>query len=89
MEYIFVEGVLILEMVFLALGRVSDGALSLKSSVPVHSTVFIIEDYIGGSTICDQNGLISALLKKKKKTSIDFQNLKTVTSEISRIRENR
>ena len=66
-ENVFAEGVLILVMVLLALGRVSDGALSLKSSVPVHSPVFVVEDYIRGSTTCNQNGLISALLKKKSK----------------------
>lgn len=68
MENVFVEGVLFLVMVLLVFGRVSDGALSLKSFVPVHSTVFVIEDYIGGSTTCDQNGLITALLKKKATT---------------------
>jgi len=66
-ENVFAEGVVILEMVVSALGRISDRALSLKSSVPVHSTVFVIEDYIGGSAICNQDGLISALLRKKSK----------------------
>jgi len=73
MENVFLEGVVILVMVLLALGRVSDGALSLKSSGPIHSTVFVVEDYVGGSATCNQNSLVSALLEKKR-ASFDFQN---------------
>lgn len=73
MENVFLEGVVILVMVLLALGRVPDGALSLKSSGPIHSTVFVVEDYVGGSAICNQNSLVSALLEKKR-ASFDFQN---------------
>lgn len=69
-ENVFVEGVFILVMIFFVFGRVFDGVFLLKLQVLVYFIVFVVEDYIRGSIVCNQNGLISVLLKKR--VSIDF-----------------